>query len=122
MGRKVRLMGSRFWDAVGGYLPEVCAIQQEAPSQDSFGEEEENWVDVEGMEEVACRVSPSGGTERKSPQAIWSVATHVITLAGAYPEITTKMRAYVDGQAYDILLRSVDGGGEVTRLVCEVVR
>lgn len=122
MGRTVRLRGNRFWRAVAGYYPDVCAIQEATESVDSFGEAVKTWGDVEGLEEVACRVSPSGGTERKSPQAIWSVATHVIELQGGYEEITAKMRAVVDGQAYDILLVQVDGGGESTRLVCEVVR
>lgn len=128
MGRQVRLMEGRFWSAVGGFYPGTCAIQQATETADSYGELMETWAAVGGMEAIPCRVSPAGGTERKSPQAIWSVATHVINLQGGFRTITAKMRAVVDcgeeqsAMAYDILLAQVDGGGEVTRLVCEVVR
>lgn len=126
--RTVRLTGGRFWSAVGGFFPDVCAIQECTETVDSYGEPIKSWSDVEDLEEVKCRVSPSGGTERKSPQAIWSVATHVIELCGRYAQIGPKMRAKVNDQAYDILLVQVDGFGDedtmqgATRLVCEVVK
>lgn len=112
----------RLHQALAAFYPSTCTIQQAALTQDASGHPVPAWSDLAGHAALSARLSPIGGTERKTASQIYSVATHVINLAGSYPAITAKMRAVIAGQSYDILLVEQDGQTASTRLVAEVVR
>lgn len=118
----------RMFQTLAKFYPSTCSIQQVSEAtQDEHGEIQESWTDRSGFTDIECRVSPAGGTERKSPQEIWSVATHVVELTGFY-EVVVKNRAVVTftdgrvGLTLDVLLVTHDGNEESTRLVCELVK
>lgn len=115
------IISPRLFTSLSRFYPSVCDIQEVTETRDAVGQPRKTWGNLADHTGISCRVSPLGGGERRAPQQVYSVATHVINLAGCYPAITTKMRAVVAGQAYDILLAQSDGGGNATRLVCQVV-
>jgi hypothetical protein len=116
------IVHSRLFTTLKNFYPSTCAIQEGTETLDGAGQTLTSWANKSGHTAIACRVSPSGGTERKTPTQIWSVATHVIELGGNYPLVTVKMRALVSSVYYDILLVEHDGNVGSTRLVCEVVK
>lgn len=114
---------ARLFANLGNFFPDVATIQEmpNPEAQDAAGQPVEAWSDVIGHEAIACRVSPAGGSERRSPNQVIAQSTHVILLAGAFPTIAARMRAKVREQVYDILLPSTDGNRAMTKLFCEVV-
>ena len=117
----VEILNKRMFDMLGEFYPDVCTIQESVEIQDSTGHSVPSWSDLAGHKDLACRVSPIGGTERKTATQVYSTATHVIELTEAYPPIVTKMRAVAQGWNYDILLVERDGQGASSRLVTQVV-
>jgi len=103
------------------FYPDLCTIQKSTEAQDSTGHPAATWSNLADHVGLACRVSPIGGTERKTATQVYSMATHVIELTKAYPSIVTKMRAVVRGWNYDILLVERDGQEASSRLVTQVV-
>ncbi len=118
----VEIISSRMFELLGKFYPDICTIQESVEAQDSTGNPVASWSDLADHKGLACRVSPIGGTERKTATQIYSVATHVIELTGDYPSIVTKMRALVRGFTYDILLVERDGQQMSSRLVTQVIR
>jgi head-tail adaptor len=116
------LISSRMFSMLTKFYSSSCAIQEATETRDAAGQPIKSWGNVTGMTALACRLSPTGGSERKTPTQIYSIATHVIELSGNYPTITTKMRAVISSVNYDILLVESDGTAMSTRLVCEVVK
>jgi len=102
--------------------PARCTIQAATETPGPTGQMVPTWADLVGHVNIPARVSPATGSERKAQNQIYTTATHVIALAGYYPAITSKHRAVVSGQVYDILLPQKDGNDLVTELICEVVK
>lgn len=115
------IISSRMFRMLGKFYPDTCTIRESVEPQDSTGHPVPSWSDLADHKDLACRVSPIGGTERKTATQVYSIATHVIELTEAYPSIVTKMRAVVRGWTYDILLVERDGQGASSRLVTQVV-
>jgi len=118
----VEIFSSRMFEMLGKFYPDLCTIQESVEDPDSTGHPVASWSDLADHKDLACRVSPIGGTERKTATQIYSVATHVIELTEAYPSVVTKMRAVVRGFTYDILLVERDGQEMSSRLVTQVIR
>jgi len=118
----VEIFSSRMFEMLNEFYPDLCTIQESVEVPDSTGHPVATWSDLVGHVGLACRVSPIGGTERKTATQIYSVATHVIELTEAYPSVVTKMRAVVRGFTYDILLVERDGQEISSRLVTQVIR
>lgn len=116
------ILSARFYSALSGFYPSTCAIQQYTATRGATGEEIKTWANVSGLGAVTCRVSPTGGNEKKQANQLYALSTHVIELDGYYASITAKMRALVGSVAYDILLPEHDGNHEMTKLVCQVVQ
>ncbi len=118
----VKIFSSRMFEMLGKFYPDTCTIQESTEVPDDTGHQVTSWSDLSEHGGLACRVSPIGGTERKTATQIYSVATHVIELTEDYPSIVTKMRALVRGFTYDILLVERDGQQMSSRLVTQVIR
>lgn len=99
-----------------------CTVQAGATSQGTTGQEKLTWATVSGCEAIPCRRASAGGGERRAANQIYLDATHTILLSGIYKNVNEKMRAVVDGQAYDILLVEFDGEEVMTRLTVRIVR
>ncbi len=117
----VEIVSSRMFEMLDKFYPDICTIQESVEAQDSTGHSVASWSDLAEHGGLACRVSPIGGTERKTATQAYSIATHVIELASPDPPIVPKMRAVVRGWTYDILLVERDGQGASSRLVTQVV-
>lgn len=112
------------------FYPETCTIQQATETADAFGQPQPAWADKANHVDIACYViagSQARDWERKTSDAVYNAASHVIGLAGHYPTISEEMRAVVGGTAYDILLveneaLAMNGEDATTRLICQVVR
>jgi head-tail adaptor len=107
------------------FFPQDCRIEQPSGETDEYGQasaddDESLWTAVPGMEIIPCRVAPASGGKRRTTQTTAMNETHIIILAGRY-EVTAKMRAVVDGQAYDVLLPGHDAEGAMTRLSVQAV-
>lgn len=108
------------------YLPLVyhskCTIQQATEGQDASGHPVKTWSDLAGHIDLPCRKSPFRTTgEVKDVKGIYTRASHIISIGKPLPEVTTKMRAVVDGTVYDILLPEQDGQSASTRLLVEEI-
>lgn len=112
------------------FYPDRCTVQQAAKAADSFGQLQPTWADRAGHVDIPCYLvagSQARDQERKTQDAVYNAASHVIGLAGHYPTISEEMRAVVGGTTYDILLveneaLAADGEDATTRLICQVVR
>lgn len=116
-----KIISPRMFSYLKAFYPYNCDIQYCVETQDSTGYPVKTWMKLSGHGLLPCRLSPSGGSEAKTPTQVYSTATHVIELTNPYPSITTKMRAVIESQAYDILAVERDGQTGSSRLVVEVV-
>jgi len=97
-------------------------IQQATKSQSTTGQEKSDWVNVPGMIDIKCRISASGGGERRFSNQAYLDATDTALLSGAYA-VTEQMRFVDDaGNIYDILRAEPDSEGITTRLTLRTVR
>lgn len=115
------LISPRMLGSLTAFYPSLCTIQQNTPVADSYGQPIAAWANLAGHVGLACAVMSGGGREMKLPNQTYTVASHVILLAGHYPTITTAMRAVVGGVNYDILSVESDSQSTMTRLACQVV-
>ena len=115
------LISPRMFGLLAAFYPSLCTIQAPTETQDAAGQPIPSWTNLPGHVALSCRMSPTGGGERKTPSQIYSVGVVTINLQEAYPLITTKMRAVVDNVVYDILSVDIDGNNVSTRLTCQVV-
>jgi len=104
------------------FFAQRCTIQAPSEELDALNQPnpEDAWTDVAGMRAIPCHLAPATGGKRKTADMTVLIASHVILLAGVYA-ITTKMRAVVDGTAYDVLLAGYDSTGCMTRLSVRIV-
>ena len=117
----VPIVHPRFLDVVGvGFFPSLATIQVKSVTLDDYGQEVETWANVVGMVDVACAKAPPQGLRGAIEQQRASYTTTdqiwEVLLQGAYPTITTRHRAVVDGATYDIDAVETDQTGTVTRL------
>ena len=123
------LLNSKLFQALSAFYVDTATIQSVTEALTPSGQKILNysdnsgtWSNVAGMVNLAARITSAGGGEIKSPNLVWSKATHIVHLTGYYPSIDSKMRV-VDqtGLAYDILLVNHDSTNSITSLVCQVV-
>ena len=117
-----KIVSHRMFDMLKDFYVDVCTIQEVTETQSGSGHPEKSWSDLADHTDLPCRLSPVGGTERKTATQVYSIATHAIELTKPYPNIVTKMRAKVNEEMFfDILLIERDGQGKSSRLVVEVI-
>lgn len=116
--------------AATGRFPETVTIEQATTSRSPLGAPVESWDTVPGLEQVACSIAaPSNSAtgagrtdEQRSRQGRWAEHSHVIGMAGHYPQVDETMRARLaDGRRWDIVGTAVDSGRQVTYLACRAV-
>lgn len=123
------LVHERLFEKLRNHYPQLCTIQQPQQTQDASGEEILIWPPdgggvLPGHEAVPCYVSTDIGRrsdERQGGASSYSERNLVIGLAGYYPLITPRMRAVVEGHAYDIGVVTHDSQRATTRLAVDEV-
>lgn len=116
-----RLLSTDFSD-LSDFFSSSCTIQEAAVAYDSFGGEVFTWGDLAGHVDIPCAIAPEWkNRETKAPDMTYVASSHHVTLSGCYDTIGEKMRAVVDGTAYDILLAEIDSQSVTTRLACQLV-
>lgn len=115
------------------FFPSRCSVYAEAAERNPLGERIPVPTDaaLPGtpgpiVENVRCLITndpsmnqiPNSNEERTS-DATYSAKLFRVMLAGNYPQITEKMRAVVDGLAYDIRSVTVSGFNSHTELLVE---
>jgi hypothetical protein len=99
-----------------GFFPSRCTIEAKTTTLDEFGGEQDAWLSVPAIADVACAKAPLTALERQAAgYTATDQAWHVL-LPGAFPAITTVHRAVVDGETFDIDAAETDQTGTVTRL------
>lgn len=87
-----------------GFFTSSCTVQQINPGQDGFGEEDGQWVDIEGLVDLPAldsAVKLSGPRLLNTPESTF--ASSGFLLAGYYPMIKPHQhRVVVDGVAYSV--------------------
>ncbi len=111
-----------------GLLVSLCTIQTPSGNLDAGGAPDGLYVDVPGLQGIACTAPPSGlsssitATEIKALDQILSLNPSHVLLDGWYPQIkpTTApgsgMRAVIDGVPMDILGAESDSQHQMTRM------
>jgi hypothetical protein len=107
-------------------FPSSCDIQAATSSRDSFGGDSQTWANVSGLTSLASMIVPAslGRPERQEQRQVnmtVKTVTHIISLQGSYPSITTALRAVVSSINYNILSAEQDSQGVTTRLLVELV-
>ena len=120
-----RMLATDFSD-LSDFFSSLCTIQEGASADNAYGEEVLTWRDKAGHIDLPCTIAPvelqiRDKGEKKKEYGTYVVASHHVTIAGDYPLIQEKMRAVVNGTAYDILLVEWDSQSETTRLACRLV-
>lgn len=108
---------------VAAFYPSRVTIQAATVgSRDGAGAPVTNWATLAGHANLPASLAPtSGAAERRLAQMTVTTETYTVALAGGFPAITERMRAVVDGTAYDILAVDIDSHGATTRLIVERV-
>ena len=120
-----RMLATDFSD-LSDFFPSLVTIQEGAVAYDDWGEEELTWGDKAGHVDLPCTIAPvelqvRDKGEKKKEYGTYAIGSHHVTIAGYYPDIQEKMRAVVNGTAYDILLAEWDSQSETTRLACRLL-
>jgi hypothetical protein len=107
------------------FFTQSCEIQTPSSEVDDYGQpkaedDDTEWTTVAKMKSIPCRVAPASGGLRRNTRTTATNETHVIVLAGQY-QVSTKMRAVVNGIRYRVLAPSYDAEGVMTRLSVELV-
>lgn len=121
------LIDPRMLGRLSRFYPSSVTIQQASTSLAADGQPVASWSDVTGLTGLAGSVGPVDLTradraETRRPEFTEVARRRLISLAGAYPTITSAMRAVVDGtDTYNILAVELDSHGVTTRLYGEAV-
>lgn len=121
------LIDPRMLGRLADFYPDAVTIQANSPTRDADGQPIPSWSAVAGLADLPCAVGPVVETsidraESRRPAFTVSTRNRRISIAGAYPTITTAHRALVNGSdAYTIVGAEVDSHGMTTRLLCEIV-
>ena len=112
----------RMFPTLRDYFPGLCTIQEDLGVVSTYGEiKVHNWTDVAGHVDIPVANGPTKGVEVKQSDQTYVISNYTISLRGYYPTITEKMRAVVDGIAYDILLVQSSSHGMTTRILSREV-
>lgn len=105
------------------FFSSTCTIQSLTVSADTYFDEVDSWSTLHTA--IPCAIAfpglKGGGMEVKRSDMTYVVASHIVDLAGYYPDITETMRAVVGSLTLDILLVQADSHHKMTRLTCQVV-
>jgi hypothetical protein len=99
-----------------GFFPSSCTIEAATATSDGFGQEQETWEAVSGLQAIGCAKAPLSAIERQAAGYTATDRVWHVLLKGAYPQIATAHRAVVDGETYDIDAAETDQTGPLTRL------
>jgi len=93
-------------------------IQHAVDPQDSYGQPQQNWVD---LTTIWASVEPLVGKEGHSSEDNQVLAQNTTLIKTRYRgEITTKMRALFKGQVFNITsIQDINGRGKEFHLYCE---
>lgn len=105
-----------------GLLSSLCTIQSPSGVFGPSGAPDGVWANVSGLVAIECQAAPVGigsfdGPETNIPAEVMTRQPLHVLLDGYYPTITTKMRALVDAEDYDIEAVEHDSQGRMTRLL-----
>lgn len=99
-----------------GFFPALVTIQAKTIALDVYGQETETWADVSGWQSIKCAKAPLSASERQAAQFTVTDRAWSVLLAGSYPTITTRHRAVINVEMFDIDAVEVDQVGVLTRL------
>jgi head-tail adaptor len=118
------LVHPRLLASLGNFYSSLCTIQEATEVRDEYGQSIAGWANKAGHVDIPCGIAPADAirnAEVRRPDQTYTLATHLVALQGRYPSITTKMRALVDGKAYDVVAVEADSAGVSTRLKVQVI-
>lgn len=112
------IISPRLLTRMPGFFPSRATIQAKPspPTLDEYGQETETWADVSGLQNIACAKAPLSAFERQAAGYTTTDRVWHVLLSGAYPAITTRHRAVIDIEAFDIDAVEVDQSSTLTRL------
>lgn len=114
----VPVIHSRFVGLNTQFFPSQATIEamtEPAPT-DEYGQPVEEWLPVSGLQAIAASRAPLSAQERQALNYTATDQAWTVLLAGAYPSITTRHRAVIDGDTFDIDAVETDQTGNLTRL------
>ncbi len=91
------LVHPRMVSGLKNFYPQTCTIQSPGPERSAHGQKQPEWTDLANHIAIPCRRAAGGGSETRTVKQTFTVRMPSIALKGYFPEITTKMRAVVDG-------------------------
>lgn len=96
----------------------LCTIQTRTDTADSYGQLIPSWGNLADHVSLRCRIAPyqQFSREQRTQAQLYAVHVWEVNIAGYYPSITEKMRAVIDGVAYDIEIVQPDGNDKTTHL------
>lgn len=102
-----------------GYFPSACQLQSVTTTQDNYGDPKETWTDA--GDPIPCRIEPRGdvSTEVKRQDGTIANNARYIKFAHYEPDVTSKLRAIVDEEVWNILDVDSDAQKTRTRLIVE---
>lgn len=108
-----------------GWYESTCTIMTTAEALDDIGQETETPAVLAGHENLPCRIAPVVGTvagmEREGPETTTVMRDMTAKLPGAWPTITEKHQAEIDGRLYDIEKVDINSEKTFTLLALQVV-
>lgn len=127
MPNQLGLVHPQMLTALPAFFPSRLTIQAATVGRSPTGAVTTTWANVAGMVDLACRVAPQSGGETRTPERVTTqdVQTCVVPLDLA--DVTTRQRALVDGEPFDIVSVDYDGQQQpgshrrLTRLTLKVV-
>lgn len=119
----VAVMHPRFVGLNTQFFGSLATIEEKTdPSPtDQYGQEIETWLPVVGLQAIACAKAPLSAQERQAANYTATDQAWHVLLAGAFPSITTRHRAVIDGAVFDIDAAETDQTGSLTRLRARMV-
>ena len=116
------LLDPRMMTELRDYFPSLCTIQENTAVVNDYGQRKpEVWTDYAGHVDIPVANGPSKGVEVKQADQTYVISNYTLSLRGYYPTITEKMRAVVDGIAYEVLLVQSSSHGVTTRILSREV-
>ena len=115
------LISTLLFDALDRFYPDTVKIQAATLTQDTYGGTIETWADVIGLTALPCAIAPAEKGEVKRADSTIVIASHVISIAGYYNNITERHRAVVSSKNYDVLLVRLDSHQKMTSLAVQIV-
>lgn len=124
MGTTGFLMDGRLLAKLNRLFASMVTIQSGGETQDEIGGVVVGWSDVTAptdLRNLKCYVAAGRADEHQGADLTAVVGEKFIEIAGYYPTIVAKMRAFVSPFAYDILEVAHDSQQKTTRLRVQLV-